>query len=533
MNHQTMNHKPMNWVPLFLSFLGIGLVILRTSLYGPGLTHDSISYYFAAQSFSEGNGFQYFGYPSPIIQWPILFPFIFGIMDKLGLDILQAARVFNALVFGATIFSAAYVTQHVTRSRFMATIASLLVLSSFPTFDQSSYFWTEPLFTLLGIWIFYGVIRSSEHPSLKRYAAFAGVLAGLSVLLRYAGATYVMAMCLCLMLARGTFKERFVRTFIFGFLGTLPFVLNVASNYVLSGTLMGMRTASLRSLSENIMLAVKVLKQWVLPAWEGPLPHLGHYGGLVALVLTALVLVIASRKSKRQGAHNTSAIHSVSYFKEGNEPYYSNGSRLAFPWLTVACFAGVYLIYMIASASAVNFDPIDPRYLQPIYLPLIFLFVWLVALCFQGLKDIKMGALLLLCLLLWQLPNVYSEYKVMNTALETGVGGANVAEWQESLIFDQIKGTYGEKRLYSNRADLINLYGGLTCYYTPKLEGIDLYGKAFMEKDLQQEKEAYVIWFKGHDPNYIYSPEQLEEIVKVRFVTETEAYRVYEIKPLY
>ncbi len=54
-----------------------------------------------------------------------------------------------------------------------------------------------------------------------------------------------------------------------------------------------------------------------------------------------------------------------------------------------------------------------------------------------------------------------------------------------------------------------------------------------MEKDLQQEKEAYLIWFKGHDPNYIYSPEQLEEIAKVRLVTETEAYRVYQIAPLY
>ncbi len=467
MNRQSLNHKPMNWVPLFLSLLGIGLVILRTSLYGAGLTHDSISYYFAAQSFSEGNGFQYFGYPSPIIQWPILFPFLFGVVDKIGLDILQTARFFNAIVFGASIFSAAYVTQHVTRSRFMATITSLLVLSSFPTFDQSSYFWTEPLFTLLGIWIIYGVIRAYEYPTMKRYAAFAGILAGLSVLLRYAGATYVIAMCICLMLARGTFKERVVRTFIFGAFGTVPFILNVTSNYMLSGTLMGMRTESLRSLSENIMLAANVLKQWILPAWEGILPHVGHYGGLVFLILTAILLVIASRKAKRQGAHNTAAIQSVTNFGAGNDAYYSKGSRLAFSWLTVACFAAVYLIYMIASASAVNFDPIDARYLQPIYLPLIFMFVWLIALCFEGLDNIKIGALLLVCLFLWQLPNVYNEYRIMKTSLATGVGGANVAEWQEARIFDQIKAQYGESRLYSNRADLINLYAGVACYYTP------------------------------------------------------------------
>lgn len=533
MNSQSSSHKPLNWVPLLLSLLGVGLVIFRTSLYGAGLTHDSISYYFAAQSFADGKGFEYFGYPSPIIQWPILFPFLFGLVDKMGLDILETARIFNALVYGATIFSAAYVTQHVTHSRLMATIASLLVLTSFPTYDQSSYFWTEPLFTLLGIWIIYGVIRSNEHPTLKRYAILAGGLAGISVLLRYAGATYVMAMCICLMLARGTFKERFTRTFLFGFLGTLPFVLNVTSNYMTSGTLMGMRTASLRSLPENMMLAVNVLKQWGLPAWEGILPHLGHFGGLIALLFTGVVLFVASGKSKRLGVHNTTAIQSVSSFTKGNGSYYTEGSRLAFAWLTVACFAAVYLIYMIASASAVNFDPIDARYLQPIYLPLIFMLVWLIALCFKGLENYKLPVLLLTCLFLWQLPNVYSEYKVTKMSLETGVGGANVAEWRDTRIFEDIKSQYGSARLYSNRADLINLYGGLTCYYTPKLEGIDLYGKAFMEKDLKETKGAYLIWFKGHDPNYIYSPKQLEEIATVRYVTETGDYTVYEIKSLY
>lgn len=533
MNRQSSSQKPMNWIPLLLSLLGVGLVIFRTSLFGAGLTHDSISYYFAAQSFSAGRGFEYFGYPSPIIQWPILFPFLFGLVAKIGLDVLETARYFNAIVYGLTIFSAAFVTQHVTRSRLMGTIASLLVLTSFPTYDQSSYFWTEPLFTLLGVWIIYGVIRSNEAPHLKRYAAAAGLLAGTSVLLRYAGATYVMAMCLCLMLARGTFKERLTRTFVFGFLGTFPFVINVTSNYMASGTLMGMRTPSLRSLSDNILLAIHVIKQWVLPAWEGVLPHLGHFGGLIALSLLAVVLIIASGKSKRLGAHNTSAIQSVSSFGSGTGTYYSEGGRLAFAWLTVACFALVYLIYMIASASAVNFDPIDARYLQPIYLPMIFLLVWLIAICFKGLDNLKLSGLLLLCLFLWQLPNVYSEYKVTKVALETGVGGANVAEWRNTKLFEEIKASYGGKRLYSNRADLINLYGGLTCYYTPKLEGIDLYGKAFMEKDLQETKVAYLIWFKGHDPNYIYSPKQLEEIATVRYVTETERYTVYEVKPLY
>ncbi len=532
MSPKTSSHKPMYVFPLILSLVGMALVILRTSLYGPGMTHDSISYYFAAKSFTQGNGFQYFGYPSPIIQWPILFPFLFGVADKIGLDLLQTARWFNAFVFGATIFSAAYVTQQVTGKRLMAVLTSLLVLSSFPTFDQSAYFWTEPLFTLLGIWIFYGVILSHEYPELKRYAIGAGVLAGLSVLLRYAGATYVMAMCICLMLARGSFKDRFVRTFIFGFLGTLPFVLNVASNYSLSGTLMGMRTASLRSLSENILLAVNVLKQWILPAWEGVLPHLGHYGGLLFLGLSAVVVYFAASKSRREIAHHTTAIKSLSLFETKGTQSDFQDSSAGFAWLTAACFTAVYLIYMIASASAVNFDPIDARYLQPIYLPLIFMFVWLISGCFESLRDVKISAMLLICLFLWQLPNVYNEYKVMKVSLETGVGGANVAEWRESDIFNGLKMQYNGKSLYSNRADLINFYGQMTCYYTPKLEGMDLYGKAFMEKEFQGEPEAYLIWFKGHNPNYIYSPEQLEELAEVQWVTETEVYTVYRLKAL-
>lgn len=364
---------------------------------------------------------------------------------------------------------------------------------------------------------------------MKRYAALAGILAGLSVLLRFAGATYVMAMCLCLMVARGSFKERVTRTFIFGFLGTFPFALNVFSNFRQSGTLMGMRTPALRSLSDNLLLAADVLKRWMFPSWEAPLPHIGHYGGLFLCLLIFVLLLAVLSKSRRARVMSAQAIQAVPSSNWNTSGTNSGYGDIGFAWFTVTVYAAVYLIYMIASASAVNFDPIDARYLQPVYLPLIFMFTWLVSLCFKGVQEYKYILALLVLVIFWQLPNVVQEARVTSESLESGVGGANIAQWHETDLFEIIEKRYGSQRLYSNRADLISFYAHTTCYYTPKLEGIDLYGLAFMKKDLKANPNAYLIWFKGHDPNYIYSPAQLGEIMTLDLVEETETYRVYRM----
>lgn len=124
---------------------------------------------------------------------------------------------FNALVYGATIFSAAFVTQHVTRSRLMATIASLLVLTSFPTYDQSSYFWTRAsLYPFRNMDFLPWGDPFQQLPTLKRYVILAGGRRGFLAALRCRsnlchGNVYLLNV------GRGTFKERFTRTFIFGF----------------------------------------------------------------------------------------------------------------------------------------------------------------------------------------------------------------------------------------------------------------------------------------------------------------------------
>lgn len=101
-----------------------------------------------------------------------------------------------------------------------------------------------------------------------------------------------------------------------------------------SGTLMGIENCfTAFGFLENMLLAVNVLKQWVFPAWEGILPHLGHFGGSIAHNLNSeLYLLLLPEKSKNLRHNTTTTLKSVSSFTNGSGSYYSEGSRLAFAW---------------------------------------------------------------------------------------------------------------------------------------------------------------------------------------------------------
>ena len=101
------NEKPLKGMYIFLlaiSLLGVIIILVNTSKLGPGISHDSVAYIYAAKSLLNGDGYAYFGYTSPFIQWPPLFPTILAAANGIGMDVLTASRIINAIVFGWIIF---------------------------------------------------------------------------------------------------------------------------------------------------------------------------------------------------------------------------------------------------------------------------------------------------------------------------------------------------------------------------------------------------------------------------------------------
>jgi hypothetical protein len=515
----SLNKKGYLVAVILMGLIGFAAVIWRTSLYGIGITPDSTAYIFAAESFAKGNGFIYFGYPSPIIQWPILFPFILGLFKIIGISPLVSGRIINAVAFACIIISMGYITNQITKKNFLGVTAAFISLAAYHIFDQSGYLWTEPLFTLLGIWIFYYLIKSYDSEKPIRFIVLAGLLAGTAILLRFAGAIYILTGCVMLFFVKGSMMKRFTRVFIFGALGTTPFLINILSNYRLSGTLMGMRPPAVKTLTENISLTISTLVTWLTPIRRMVMLNSDFKIGISLIMAFGFLLIFM---------WTCYTVVKSRFTKQDNIKIYA--------WIMTALYSVFYTIYLIQSATKINFDPIGDRYLQPIYLPLVLLFVLSVDFCYEfsiqkrGLFSRYAAPTIMIFVLLWQTPNLISEYSLITKSLNEGAGGKTIKQWKESPDLDYIKENFSDKRIYSNCADIVYLNTDLITFYTPKLEGLEMYGvKPFMER-MASDKVAYLIWFKQSNPNYMYNPESIKELVDINQIKDTNTMTIYEMK---
>jgi len=161
-----------------LAALGFILVFIATDTFGPGVSPDSIGYIAAARSLAEGRGYlNYDG--SPFTLWPPLFPTILAVGASFGIDLLQFARFFNALIFGLTIFIIGQLSSRLFDSHLLRAVATGSALLSFPLLKMSVMVWTEPLFILL-VLVFLAQlarIQASQSLSFGPVAALAGVVA--------------------------------------------------------------------------------------------------------------------------------------------------------------------------------------------------------------------------------------------------------------------------------------------------------------------------------------------------------------------
>ena len=176
---------------ILLSISGFFLILYSISKYGPASTHDSVAYMYAAESLTKGNGFKYFGYDTPFVQWPPLFPIILSGISLLGSDLIMASGYFNAIIFTLIIFSGYWLMK--VQKLYNTIAGTITILVSIPLSYVSKYIWSEPLFILLTLLFMISldnyIYKSSLKSLLKRQ-----YLLPLHVT-RYIGITAVITGC--------------------------------------------------------------------------------------------------------------------------------------------------------------------------------------------------------------------------------------------------------------------------------------------------------------------------------------------------
>ncbi len=280
-----MNSRTYRIFLICLSLLGMLMVWLATSAFGPGLSTDGARYLSTAESLLAGRGvLDYFG--RPLTNWPPLYPLLLAATSGLlKTDVLVSGQILNIICFGAIILLSGLLFERSLPGRGWAAAASLLVASSLPFVEVSANIASDPPFAacLLGFLLVAHAYLEKRQPA--HFAAMVA-LACASTFLRYAGVLLVAGGALLVLLTwRPNWPAALVRAAGFGLAASAPIgAWALLFNLPTSGTLLGTHRPA--EAWTNFLVLFEKLGGWFIPlSWtNGPLVGLTLALGLAALL---------------------------------------------------------------------------------------------------------------------------------------------------------------------------------------------------------------------------------------------------------
>ncbi len=482
-----------------LSAVGVTIVLVTTSLYGPGLSADSAAYLSAAENLSHGKGLITYG-GGQLVLWPPLFPSLLALGNYIGLPAIEAARWLNALSFGLIVFVFGMLLINAIDCFAVVLLATGAVLLSPVLVDISTMAWTEPLFILF---VLLWIMQMSQYRR-TRYAApliLAGVFAALTCLTRYVGVTVVAAGAILLLLEPvKAIHKRLWRVAAYVVLSMLPFGLWLGRNLVVSSTLMGPRASGQATVVQNIVYTLQVISLWFLPRSVPPLARVIA----VALMFAALAatLVIARRVIAGK-----------------------NYQKLAVTLVPVVCFSIVYIAFLVVSAAAFGIDPISNRLLSPLYVPLLLV----AAIGLETAMHLprnrlhkKLLAGALLCgFAVWLFLPLRRTAMMITTRMASGAGGYSTERWRTSDLISKLLQTSLRGQVYSNDPAVLYLLGGINAQWSPRKYALGSPNTPVDElprfvKSLDTGLRTYLVWVGKPVPGRQFTPQELSRVCRLQ-----------------
>jgi len=337
--------------------LGIGLVLAREATYGASLSWDSLLYVAVAQNLLAGEGFvDPTGWPHTL--WPPFYPLL---LAGAGLGILPPHDIIgplNAVMFGATIFFVGQYLRHRLESRFLVIWPCLTLALALPLSDLAASALAGSTFILLAT---LALIQADKFLDQGKVSSLilAAIFSALAWQTRHIGIAVPVFVGLLLLLQQGaSLPQRAKRIGLFSLIAAFPTALWLLRNYLSVGDLPGNRIQADYSLSGILGDVVNGLWGWThyyQPAsvWMSfdSLPL--KITALTLLALAVAVLIIAG----------------WAYFREQREKRLSFNRR---PYYVFGGFALAYIPMLIAAIMSGNAGHgVEPRYLAPLYIPLL------------------------------------------------------------------------------------------------------------------------------------------------------------------
>jgi hypothetical protein len=430
-----------------------------------------------------------------------LYPALLAFVSRIfGTDPLVIASIVNALIFGFIVYLAGTVLfRHLSSSPILAIQGTLAFLFAIPLFSIAVIAYTEPLFILLVLLSFISLGTYLSKVSITSLVLLS-LSVSLALLTRYVGIILLPWVALFIFFFNHeALKKRIAHLALFTFIASLPMVIWLIRNYVVTHSLFGPRTWPVFSFSQILSFGSKNILDWYVPA------AITRHLWILLLVCAVLVFLIGfSFKGSWQGLKV--------------KPTHDNPTII----FSIACGSLIILYagFVVISARINYVSVFEGRIWSPIFVPLtflIFLFARVAGQQFgkflngRTVNSILIGAIAV-CLIY---PVVSTaSYAANLVAYGDGIGGAG---WMNSETIQYIRNYPSECTYYSNGPDVIYFLVHVNAKWVPSRGGVMV--DISSQKDIwPQETRACLVWFDNINRTTLFRPDELLPITNLEQV---------------
>jgi hypothetical protein len=394
-------------------------------------------------------------------------------------------------MFGLLVAAGVVGGSRIGRSWIVPALTGIALVLSIPLLGVSSFVWSDGAFALV-VALF--LLNVSTIGIRESAVALSGLLAGVATVTRYVGVTTIPIGVLAIV--RWGRRSRRLDLLLFLVLAVLPAAAWVARNLVVTSTLAGTRHSATDGLEVPIRDTGRTIGNWVFPGHP-------HAGLAVAAVLSLMAMALVRR-------YPPVRLEVVAFF-----------------------FCAVYVIWLLTSAASVALDPIDDRFLAPIYVPLTWLVVGMAGrlVSIAESRAARVSSLTALAVVAgaWAFLQASELGNLRDRVELSSLSG--VPRWTKS---DERRAHRMSRHLYSNAPDAVYLRTGAHVHFSPRRSAYrsdDPFDElAPLRERLVADGHAVLIWFKDVTRPAVYSPAELRAYFEVARVAATSSATLYRIR---
>lgn len=484
------------------------LVMACAPRTGAIYTHDSQSYEYAAATLLETGEMKYFGYDTPIVQWPPFYIAVVAVLRFFDIPLVQGAIWINAICFAYLLYTLAVFLFDSLSVKWLAIPALIMTGVSVPLVLVSGYAWTEMLFIFLSVLSMVCMLQFIKRDKLGWLIA-SSVATCLCWLTRYIGIVMVGVLALVLFLKANPLVRKIRLTFIYLLISCTPMALWVLRNYLISGTFTGGRSPGYFTLQDNIYLSLQVFSKW--SSYMTPL-----FAYFAVILLIAIIAISFLLEKNKRSAENSSA-----------------------NLVAVFLYTVLYAAALLASATSAAMDPINDRLWAPVFPFWVLLLVFLMDGLIGNIRENRLKQWLAAGFLVFALvasvsPSLWITSKGLPrkyemTGLKQDIG------LRHSPVLSLVRAKIPRMRqtlVISNDASMINLHTGLKSYYPPKKYSIPLYSFSRYKESVDQFRYVYLVWTGPMDVEGFMNVSEFRRAYELKKIAQNNYCTIYRVKKI-